>query len=141
MPPVKPIGLAAAKWKNNAGNAGMSYESGVRSPRVPQPQAAAAANDVWKAGVTAAVQRDAFSKGISATPADKWARMSVEKGVSRYPQGVSIAEPSYVQATGKYFDTIASTTLPPRGPTGDPRNIERVRAMANALRAAKTGGR
>jgi len=141
MPPVKPIAAAAMKWRNNASNAGAMYEVGVKNPRVNQADAARAANDTWKAAIQQAVTRDAFSKGIAAAGAEKWARGSIEKGITRYPQGVTVSEPIYQSATAKYFDVIANTTLPPRGPTGDPRNLQRVVTMANALRAAKTGTR
>jgi hypothetical protein len=35
------------------------------------------------------------------------------------------------------LQVIESIQLPPRGPKGDPRNIERVRVIAQALRARK----
>lgn len=141
MPPVKAIGMAAAKWQRNAAMAGDSYTEGVRAPRTPQADAAAAANDTWKAGVQQAVTRDAFVKGVREAGTDKWQRMSIEKGVARYPQGVQVSQPVYQAKAAKFFDVIQSTTLPPKGPKGDPRNIERVRAMATALRNAKVGGR
>jgi hypothetical protein len=35
------------------------------------------------------------------------------------------------------LDVIANTVLPPRGPKGDPRNLDRVKAITTALRAKK----
>ena len=39
-----------------------------------------------------------------------------------------------------YADTIRSTTLPPRFPKGDPRNLERTKAIATALFNKKQSG-
>ena len=38
-----------------------------------------------------------------------------------------------------YLETIAATQLPPRFAKGDPRNVQRVAAIAAALRKRKTG--
>jgi len=138
MPPVKAIGQAADKWKRRATVAGPDYEAGVKAPRVPQADAAAAANDQWKAGVQQAVARDGFVKGVRLAGNEKWTRGALEKGTTRFPQGVQVAEPLYQAGAAKFFDVIQRTQLPPRGPTGDPRNFERVRVMGAALRAAKT---
>ncbi len=141
MPPVKAISLAAAKWVARAGVAGGDYEAGIRSPRVPQADAAAAGNDAWKAGVSAAAARDGFVKGVRAAGTERWQRKSLEKGVSRFPQGVQVSQPDYQAGAAPFFDVIQRTQLPPRGPTGDPRNFQRVQAMATALRNQKTGGK
>jgi hypothetical protein len=37
------------------------------------------------------------------------------------------------------YDTLTKVELPVRGPRGDPKNIERVRTIVQALRALKTG--
>lgn len=141
MPPVKSVSAAADKWNRRASVAGPDYEQGVKAPRVPQADAAIAANDSWKQGVNAAVGRDAFVKGVRSAGNEKWTRGSIEKGIPRYPQGVSVSQPAYQAAVSPFLDVIQRTTLPPRKPTGDPGNIERVRTMATALRNAKTGAR
>jgi hypothetical protein len=141
MPPVKSVSAAADKWNRRASVAGPDYEAGIRAPRVNQNEAAIAADASYKAGVTAAIARDGFVKGLRAAGNEKWVRGAVEKGIPRYPQGVSVSQPVYQAAVSPFLDVIQRTTLPPRKPTGDPGNIERVRAMATALRNAKTGGR
>jgi hypothetical protein len=141
MPPVKSVSQAADKWNRRASVAGPDYEAGIRAPRVSQAEAAAAANDSWKAGINAAVGRDAFVKGVRAAGNEKWVRGATEKGIPRYPQGVSVSQPVYQAAVSPFLDVIQRTQLPPRKPTGDPGNIERVRAMATALRNARTGTR
>ncbi len=140
MPPVKPIAMAATKWVQRAGVAGEDYANGVRMNST-QAEAAAAANDVWKQATAAAAARDAFRSGVQAAGTDKWKRKALEKGVSRFPQGVQVSAPDYQAATAPYFDTIQSVQLTPRGPTGDPRNYQRVQQIGTALRARKTGGK
>jgi hypothetical protein len=52
---------------------------------------------------------------------------------------VQIAKDDYAKGFGPYANVIAATTLPPRYPKGDPRNIERVSAIAQALHQEKVG--
>ena len=63
----------------------------------------------------------------------------MEKGPARFAQGVQIAQPAYQEGVAKYLQVISATALPPRGPKGDPRNLQRVSVLATALRKAKTG--
>ena len=42
--------------------------------------------------------------------------------------------PDYQAGVQPYLDTIAATTLPPRFTKGDPRNLDRVKIISQALR-------
>jgi hypothetical protein len=57
----------------------------------------------------------------------KWARVTPQR------------QQDYQEGVQPYLDTIAATVLPPRFPKGDPRNLERVKAITTALRKRKTG--
>lgn len=138
---VKDIAAAAKKWVRNAAAGATSYVEGVQTTPVDQAAAAIAAKDQYAAGVQAAIGRDAFAKGLREAGTDKWRRGAIEKGASRFPQGVQVSEPLYASATGRFFDIIRNLTLNPRGPTGAPQNYDRSRAVGQALRAAKTGGK
>ena len=141
MPPVRPAAHAATKWHRAATAAAQSYAEGVQNPSVGQAEAAAAAEGVYESAVQAAIGRKAFGQGVRAAGTDKWKKHALEKGVTRFPQGVAVSEPLYAQAVSPFFDTIQATSLPPRGATGDPRNLDRVRVMSQALRHKKTGGK
>jgi len=50
---------------------------------------------------------------------------------------VRLARVDYEEGFKPYRDLIASIDLPPRGPRGDPSNIDRVRIIAERLHALK----
>ena len=140
MAEIKPLAKIAAKWKRNTGTAGDSYREGVESPRRPWEAATIAADDARKEGLAAADARGAVIDGVRKAGDAKWKKNSVALGPARFRQGTANAEPEYVQGFTKYHATIASVTLPPRGPKGSPENIDRVRAIADALHTARVSG-
>lgn len=139
MPAIKPTARVAEKWSRVTPQRTEDYRDGVESPRVDWATAAANAEDQYSAGVQAAIAQKRFGSGIKAAGTTKWKEKSLQKGPSRFAEGVSLGAADYEKGFSKFRDVIERTTLPPRGPKGDPRNVERVRAMAAALRAAKTG--
>lgn len=139
MPAVKSGANVAAKWSRVAAQRTEDYQTGVAAPRTPWAAAAAAARDRYKAGVTEAANRGAFEKGVAAAGDQKWAEKTRTKGPARFAEGVQLSGPDYAAGVQPYLDTIAATALPPRYPAGDPRNVERVRVMSQALRKRKTG--
>ena len=130
-------GKAAEKWVRRAGVAGPDYEAGVRGAGGAWEAGAKAANDAYKQGVTAAIGRDAYSKGISNAGAGKYERGAIEKGARRYPEGVAVGAGEYTSKVAPYLQALSSITLPPRGPSGDPRNLQRVSMIATTLAALK----
>jgi hypothetical protein len=139
MANVKDTGRIAAKWARVTPQRSEDYMLGVQQPRTPWAQAAKAAEDRYKSGVTEAANRGAFGKGVTAAGDQKWQQKSLAKGPSRFAEGVALSGPDYQAGVQPYIDTIAATVLPPRGPKGDPRNLQRVAAIATALRKRKTG--
>jgi len=135
MPKVR--GNASEKWVRKASASTQDYSEGVANPRVPWAQATAAAAANQAAGVQAAIQRKAFEKGVAKAGDEKWRRKAEGIGSSRFSQGVQAGASDYATGVAPYLQTIESTTLPPRGPKGDPRNIQRVAAIADALRKKK----
>jgi hypothetical protein len=138
MPAIKPISDIAEKWARVAPTRQEDYLKGVQSPRTPWEAGATAADGAYKAGVQAAVAQNRFTAGIRAAGNAKWQRKATELGPSRFATGTQAARPDFEKGFGPFRQVIEATTLPPRRPKGDPGNIERVRAMADALRRAKT---
>lgn len=139
MPAVKNMAEIAKKWADVTPQRAPQYAQGVAAPRKDWAQATQAANDSWKAGINEAVAKNKFSGGVTKAGTDSWRRGAMEKGTARYGPGVQAAQPDFEKGFAPYRDTIERTALPPRFARRDPRNIERVRVMATALAATKTG--
>lgn len=137
MPRIRPNG--AARWANRTAAATQDYQQGVQSPRVSWQQATVAAADVHKAATTQALNEGRFAKGVAKAGDAKWQRNAAGKGADRFGPGAQAALPDYEAGFAPYAGVIESTPLPPRGPKGDPRNIQRVAALAAALHKKKTG--
>jgi hypothetical protein len=136
---VKDAASSAAKWSSRASAAGQAYSDGVSNPRSPWAASTEAAAPAYGAGVQAAVSNGRFAKGVAAAGDAKWQANSKSKGVQRYPQGVQQAQSAYQSGVAPYLSALGSIQLPPRGPKGDPGNVNRVSAIATALRKIKTG--
>jgi len=139
MAQIKSTDRIAAKWARVTPMRTEDYTDGVRNPRTAWAAASAAAQDRYKTGVTEAANRGAYGKGIAAAGDARWQGKALAKGPSRFAEGVAMSGPDYQSGVGPYLDTIASTSLPPRFAKGDPRNLERVKVLSQALRKRKTG--
>jgi len=134
---IRSVSKIAEKWATVTPGRSAQYRSGVENPMRDWAGETAAAEDSYDAGVQAAMGRKAFGKGVRKAGSEKWKRKAVDVGVSRWGPGVSVARPDYEAGFAPYADAIAAVKLPPRGAKGDPRNLERVSAIANALHAKK----
>ena len=134
---TKDISAIAAKWSQRAQAAGADYTAGVKSPRRDWAQNTAAASDSWGQGVQTAVADGRFSKGVTKAGTPKWQTNAVNKGSTRYPQGVAVAQPTYQAGFGPMLQVIQGVNLPPRSPRGSPANLQRVAAVNDALHRAK----
>lgn len=140
MPNVRSASEVASKWGRVTPERAPDYEDGVRNPKKDWAQATKNAEDTYKQGVTAAISRGAFGKGVDKAGTSKWQKGAVEKGVDRFGPGVQVAQDDYEKGVSPYLDVIERTVLPPRYPKGDPRNIARVQAIAKALHDKKVKG-
>lgn len=112
-------------------------EAGLRDPKKNWHDETLAAADAWQGGVEGAIAGDRFAKGVAAVNQADYLEPALKLGVKRYRDGVAFGISKYAERFGPYRDVIEGTSLPPRGPVGDPGNIERVRIMAAALHDAK----
>ena len=139
MAAIKSVQAIAAKWARVTPQRTEEYSEGISNPRTPWAAATAGAEDRYKAGVTESLARGAYGKGVKAAGDAKWQQKSLSNGPARFAEGVALSEPDYQAGFAPYADVIRSTVLPPRFATGDPRNIERTKAIALALRKRKVG--
>jgi len=137
MAAIKPIEQSSDKWVRRASVAGPDYLQGVQNPRKPWAAAAFEGEANYKAGVVAAASRGAFGSGVKAAGDEKWRNGAVRKGPGRFAEGVAIGRDDWGKGFSPYQSAIAAITLPARGPKGSPQNIQRVAAIATALRALK----
>lgn len=139
MAAIRSIEEIAEKWATVTPQRVADYEQGIRNPRKDWKTTTVEANASWKAGVAAAASADRFLKGVNRAGTPKWQEASIEKGVARWGPGVQLARDEYAAGFGPYREAISRTQLPPRFPRRDPRNLERVKAITDALGKTKEG--
>lgn len=136
---VKDMSKIREKWKRKASAAGPDYRDGVENPRKDWAGNAADAEEAYEAGVQEAISRKEFGKGVKAAGTAKWQERALAKGAQRFGPGVNAGVDDYDKGFSPYRDELEKVTLPPRGPRGDPNNLERVRQIAAALHKKRTG--
>jgi hypothetical protein len=129
------IGLdrAAAKFVRNSGTAGASYEEGVRNPRKPWAESAAAAETNYRDSVTQAATQGRYGKGVRKAGNQKWQTRASTLGAQRFPSGVAMAAPDWTAGFAPYHQAISAAQLPPRRPARDPANRLRINAILDAV--------
>ncbi len=137
MPAIKSTAEIARKWAEVTPGRSGEYDKGVRNPKKDWAKKTADANAAYKEGIQESIAKDRFKKGVEKAGTTTWQKGAVEKGTSRFGPGVAVAEDKYEKGFAPYRDTIEKTALPPRFKRRDPRNIERVVAMVNALSKTK----
>ena len=113
------------------------YRIGVQNPRKDWATSTAAAESAYEVGVQLAITKKRFGKGVKAAGTETWQKGAVEKGTQRWGPGVAMAKEKYAAKFAPYRDAIERVTLPPRFARRDPRNLDRVKAIVNALIATK----
>jgi hypothetical protein len=137
MPAVKSLARISGKWARVASVSQTEYEEGVRNPRSDWAEKTRAAEGNYERGVTQAIQRKSFGKGVAKAGTAKWQERTLTKGPSRWSEGIQQSKAAFEAGFAPYAEVIKRTNLPPRGPKGDPKNIQRVAVLAEALHAEK----
>ncbi|MEM2149857.1 MAG: hypothetical protein QXO46_08320 [Nitrososphaerota archaeon] len=137
MASIKSLEVIVNKWKTVTPGRTEDYRTGVQNPRRRWSEATTAAADAWQAGVQAAIANGTWTAGVTRAGDQKWQNGCINVGAQRWAQGVSAAADAYRQGFAPYHQVIQGVELPPRGAKGDPRNINRVAAIAQALHNAK----
>lgn len=132
---VRPGG--SDRWQSRASSSEEAYVVGISNPRRDWAKATADAEDNWKKGIQDAITAKRFAKGVNKAGSEKQKRRAVEVGATRFSQGVNLGKAAYEAGVAPYYTVIENTSLPPRYPKGDPRNIDRVKKITEALRAKK----
>lgn len=136
---IRSIDVISKKWASVTPMRTEDYRAGIENPRKDWGTSTAASEGAYEAGVTQAIAKKKFGKGVKAAGTQTWQQGAISKGTTRWGPGVAMAGPKYAQGFAPYRDAIERVTLPPRYARRDPRNLERVKAVVMALIAAKEG--
>lgn len=134
---IKSIQTIAEKWGRVTPMRSRDYLDGVKTTRKDWSTNTVAATENYNIGVQEAIAENRFARGVEKAGTEKWRQHSIEKGGTRWGQGVRMSEPEYARGFAPYRDELEAIDLPPRGPRGAPQNIERVRIIAERLHALK----
>lgn len=140
MAEIRSLAAIRDKWTRVTPGRTEDYKIGIQNPRRDWAEEAEAASDTYKAGVDAAHTKGLFQKGVRAAGTAKWKDKSLKKGPGRFAEGVYIAGPDYEKGFAPYREAIQAVDLGPRFPKRDPRNIDRVKRIVDALVAKKLSG-
>jgi len=121
------------KWRDHTSGATEDYKRGVKNPRRPWGKCTCEASDRYKAGVDKAHSRGAFSRGVKRKGTRGWRIPSIRKGPARWNQGIFGSGNDYARGFAPYHAMIPSIFMPKRFPRGDPRNIDRCRAICTGF--------
>ena len=136
---IKSAAAIAKKWARVTPDRVDDYEDGVRNPMKDWEKETLGAEDNYEAGIKEAIARKGFGKGVRKAGTQKQQQASILKGIPRWPEGVRGAEKDMQNGMEAVVEVLSNLTLPKRYPTGDPRNIERVKAIQQALHKMKIG--
>ena len=137
MAAIKSLDAISAKWARVTPQRAVDYTEGVRNPGKDWAINTGAAETAYEGGVQAAIGNKSFGKGVRKAGTAKWQAAALAKGSARFGPGVAVAEPAYASGFAPYRTAIANVKLPERYARRDPRNMQRVTAVVDALVAAK----
>lgn len=139
MAEIKSLSAIREKWTRVTPQRTEDYKLGVQNPKRDWAEETEAAEDNYKAGVDAAHAKGMFRKGVQKAGSKKWQDKSLKKGPGRFAEGVYLAGGDYERGFAPFREAIARVDLGPRFPRRDPRNLERVRRVVEAMVEEKVG--
>lgn len=139
MAEIKSMANIADKWTRVTPGRAEDYKIGIQNPKRDWAAETEASKGNWKAGIDAAAAKDMFAKGVAAAGTKKWQEKALKKGPGRFSEGVYMAGPDYAKGFAPYRDAIERVDLGPKFPRRDPRNIDRVKRVVDALVKVKLG--
>lgn len=137
MAEIKSLADIRDKWTRVTPMRTEDYKLGIQNPRRDWETETLAGKDNWKAGVDAAAAKGLFGKGVTLAGTKKWRDHALRKGPGRFAEGVYIAGPDYEAGFKRFHAAIERVDLGPRFPKRDPRNLQRVKLIVDALVAEK----
>ena len=140
MADIRDLSEITEKWTSVTTRRREDDTSGIRNPRRDWEKETEAAAATYKAGVDAAHSKGLFAKGVKKAGTKTWPEKALAKGPTRFAEGVYLAGDDYEAGFAPYREAISRVDLGPRFPKRDPRNIDRVKKVVEALIAEKLKG-
>lgn len=134
---IKNLSAVREKWARVTPMRTEDYKLGVKNPKRDWADETEAAEGNWKMGIDKAASQGLFKKGVRQAGTGKWEKGALEKGPQRFAEGVMLAESDYEKGFAPYHAAIERADIGPRFPRRDPRNLNRVKAVVDALVAEK----
>lgn len=134
---IRSIEQIQKKWATVTPGRTEDYRVGIENPRRDWATATSVAEPAYEAGVNQAIAKKKFGKGVKKAGTQVWQEGARQKGTARWGPGVALAQGKYGQNFAPYRDAIERVQLPPRYSRRDPRNLDRVKAIVDALAAQK----
>ena len=134
---IKSLSAVREKWARVTPMRTEDYKLGVKNPKRDWADETEAAEGNWKMGIDKAASQGLFKKGVRQAGTGKWEKGALEKGPQRFAEGVMLAESDYEKGFAPYHAAIERADIGPRFPRRDPRNLNRVKAVVDALVAEK----
>lgn len=134
---IRPLDQIANKWSEVTPMRAGDYAAGIAAPRRSWAAATKAAEPAYQEGVTKAIGRKAFGKGVAKAGDEKWQRKASIRGVANWGPGIADAKGDYSAGFAPYHGAISAAVLPPRYARRDPRNMLRCKAIVDAMIAKK----
>jgi len=133
MAEIRSLAAIKEKWTRVTPGRTEDYKLGIQNPRRDWAEEALAAETNYKAGVDAAQAKGMFAKGIAKAGTAKWKDKALKKGPGRFAEGVYIDGTDYEKGFAPFNAAIERVDLGPRFPKRDPRNLERVKKIVDAM--------
>jgi len=121
------------KWVCRTAEATEDYVKGIKETTKSWAKCTCEAADNYKAGVDAAHVKASMRKAVQKLGQQGYLQKTLAKGPQRFAEGVTGAGDAYEKGYEPFHKTIPTILLGPRFPRGDPRNIERCKAVCTAM--------
>jgi len=130
---VKTLEDTTTKWTEEAPRRAPYYEKYTPPAAARWEANTIAAEATYKSAVTAPDIAKRFVGGVKRVKAAKFERKVKAVGVARFGPGIVAAKDDFNAGIKPYLEELAVIDVPARKPRGDPANMERVRAIFDAL--------
>ena len=136
--------ISPAAWKDRQiaalkANGQTNYAQGIQNPKADPIESAKAAKGAWENGLKAAMERNAFTKGLDRTNIQEWQGYAANIGASKLVEGVTKREAKVSKFLNTWQPALASALTNLDSMPTDTANDRDQKMLANvkALRAMK----
>jgi len=137
MVTVRDLGTSTERWSEGVNNGQQRYQEGVENPQRDWADETRSATDRWAQGVQDAATDGRFDSAVQSTETSDWQQFATALGPARFREAADSYDQKYRTNFEPFRQTIEQTSLPSRGPAGDPANYDRVREIGQALHDEK----